>query len=538
MSRKARVAQAAAGIAALALVATGCGGGGGGGGGTGQASGGEGGSFSYAIQEPEALAPVSNCYESECIGVLNALYTPLLKIDTKTGEPEFQQAKSITTKDSKVWTITLRKGWKFHNGEPVDADAYIRAWNYAAYGPHAVRINFFFERVKGYDAMNEKNPTTKKLTGLEKVNDYKFKVILEKPFSQWIDVMSYIGFAPMAKACVKDIHACNDHPIGDGPYKMDGDWQHNRKIELAKYDGYKGQDAGRADHITMRIYSDMATAYNDWVSGELDIVEPTPEKVKTARQQAGDRIEQKASSAYYGLGFPTYIKAYDNKKLRQAISLSINRKAITDNIMTLLRPATDVISPAVPGSRSDACDYCDYDPQRAKKLFKEAGGFPSGKKIVLWVNSGEGNEQWMQAIGNQLKKTLGVDFQIKSVVSSRYFDSLDAGKATGPYYLSWIMDYPSPENYLRALYSEKGLSNRTGWSNPKFEKYMAKGDAAPTIKAGVKYYQKAADVVLEDLPGVPLFFSTAMYVYSTNVTNVHYDPAITNVDVTQVKVTS
>lgn len=536
MSRKARSVQAAVGIAVVALVAA-CGGSSSGSGAAGQGGGTEGGSFSYAIQEPERLAPPSNCYESECIGALSVLYTGLLSVDPKTGKPHYENAKSIESDDSKVWTITLKKGWKFHNGEPVDADAYIRAWNYAAYGPHAVRTNFFYSRIKGYDAMNTKNPATKKLTGLKKINDYKFKVILNQPFSQWLQVISYIGFAPMAKECVQDIKACNDKPIGNGPYKMNGKWQHNRKIKLTKYDNYQGKDKGHANQISMRIYSDMETAYNDWMAGELDIVSPNPEKVEAARQQAGDRVAEKPSSEFTGLGFPTYIEAYDDPKLRQAISLAINRKAIAKNILPLQRPAQDTISPAVPGHRKDACDYCEYQPKRAKKLFKQAGGF-SGDKLVLWFNSGEGHEQWMEAIGNQLTKTLGVDFELKGVVSSRYFDSLDEGKATGPYRQSWIMDYPSPENYLRPMYSKNGLSNRTGWSDPKFEKLMAKGDAAPSMEKGVKYYQKAADVALEALPITPLFFGTGFYVHSENVTNVDYDPAISNVDLAKVTVTS
>ena len=87
------------------------------------------------------------------IWVLDIVYDGLFRYDPETTEPYPYVAESIETTDNKVWTITIKPDLTFQNGEPVDANAFARAWNYAAYGPNAMNNNYFFDRIEGYDLM-------------------------------------------------------------------------------------------------------------------------------------------------------------------------------------------------------------------------------------------------------------------------------------------------------------------------------------------------------------------------------------------------
>ncbi len=136
-------------LAAVALVLAGCGSSGG----SAQDN-----TYSVALTEPEHLTP-GNDNESYGITVIRALFDRLVRYNSKTGEPIPNQAKSIETEDNKVWTITLKPGLTFHNGQPVTARSYVRAWNYTAYGPHGFANNYFFENIEGYDALNPEDPT-------------------------------------------------------------------------------------------------------------------------------------------------------------------------------------------------------------------------------------------------------------------------------------------------------------------------------------------------------------------------------------------
>jgi len=479
------------------------------------------------LAEPSFLAPTSNCYVSVCGQVIGAVFTGLLTIDPETSEQVLGVAASIESPDSKVWTVKLKEGWKFHNGEPVDADSFVRAWNYAAYGPNATETGFFLSAIDGYDDLQGNKPKAKEMSGLKAVDDTTIEITLSESFSQWPFKMSFTpAFAPMAQECLDDLKACNEEPIGNGPYQMAEPWKHNQSITLAKYAEYQGDNAGNADEIELQISANLSTSFREWQAGNLDITVPDPTQIPQAQGLAGDRFVQSDNGAFYYMGMPLYVKEFQDPKIRQALSLAIDRDTIVDKVFQGTRtPAQDVISPFVPGARTDACDLCRYDPEEAKRLYDEAGGIP-GDTVTISFNNDGGHEQWIQAVANGWRNDLGLDYTLKAQPSAPYFEAISNESQTGPYRSGWVPDYPSPENYLDPLYGS-GEAAGTGWSGPAHDEFLElidEGGAAPTPEEGISAYQAAADVVLEELPVIPLWMGLESYVYSENVDNVIYDP--------------
>jgi oligopeptide transport system substrate-binding protein len=256
-----------------------------------------------------------------------------------------------------------------------------------------------------------------------------------------------------------------------------------------------------------------------------------PEKLAEAKTEFGDRLIQEASSSFTYVGLPLGIPALKEKKIRQALSMAIDRKAIIKNIFDdRFIPAKSVVSPVVPGSRDDACKYCDYDPAKAKALLAEAGGWKGGK-IQFWFNAGAGHEKWMQVVGDQLKANLGIDYELKGNLQfAEYLGLADEKKFTGPFRLGWQMDYPLAENYLKPLYGTQGSSNNTGYTNAEVDKLITQGDEAKSLEEAIKFYQQAEDLVLEDLPVIPMWFGQSSMAYSEKVGNVTYDVVNANPD--------
>jgi len=486
-----------------------------------------GGTFSTALgSDPEALAPTSQCYSSDCSQVLSTIYEGLLTIDPETNEQILGTAESIESPDGKVWTIKLKPDQKFHNGEPVDAASYIRAWNYTAYGPNATQVGFFFESVEGYDDLQGENPKAEELSGVKAVDDLTIEITLSEAFSQWPLLMSYTpAFAPVAKECMEDLAACNEEPIGNGAYQMSEPWKHSQYINVEKWDGYTGDAPANADAIEMKMYSDLKTAFRDWQAGNLDITSGTdPSQVVQAQQLAGDRFLSVDNGSFTAMGLPYYVADFDDVRIRQALSMAIDRDAIAERILNgIVSPASDVIAPFVTGSRDDACEYCVYDPEAAKALYDEAGGIP-GNRVEIWFNNDGGHEAWTQAIAEGWKNTFGLDYEFKSQPFTPYLKALDEGTTTGPFRTSWIPDYPSPENYLTPLYGPDSPSNYTQYESDEFVQLIEEADGAPSIEDGIPLYQQAADVVLADMPVIPLWYGKTSIVYSENVENVIYDP--------------
>ena len=98
---------------------------------------------------------------------------------------------------------------------------------------------------------------------------------------------------------------------------------------------------------------------------------------------------------------------------------------------------------------------------------------------------------------------------------------------TGPFRMGWSMDYPSPDNFLEPLYSTQAQppagSNVAFYSNPAFDELMAEGNAAPDSEQAIAFYNQAEDVLLEDMPVIPLFFDVTQSVHSADVDDVVVD---------------
>jgi peptide/nickel transport system substrate-binding protein len=250
-----------------------------------------------------------------------------------------------------------------------------------------------------------------------------------------------------------------------------------------------------------------------------------PTKIADARAKFGNRLIEQASPSYTYLGVPVYVDAYKDKLLRQAMSLAIDRKAIIDAVYQgSYTPAKSFSPPNFPGGRDNTCKFCEYDVEKAKQLLAQAGGWPAGKKVELWFNAGAGHETWMQAIGDQLKRNLGMDYELKGQLQfAEYLTTRDAKKFTGPFRGSWTPDYPLNENYLKPLYGTGGSSNGPGYSNAEFDKKIDIGDNSTSLEEAGKLYGAAEDLLAEEMPGIPLWYEKTAIVYADGLAGVAYN---------------
>jgi ABC-type oligopeptide transport system substrate-binding subunit len=485
------------------------------------------------IVEPESLTPGINA-ETSGSQVLRALFTPLVQFD-HNDELVYAAAESITTEDNVTWTVTLRDGWTFHDGTPVTAQSFVDAWNWTANEINAGAGNaYFFSsavlNVVGYDELNADNPDTDVLSGLTVVDDLTFTVELTNPLSEFPLTLSYNAFYPLPESFFEDPEGFNEAPVGNGPYMMDGVWEHDVGINVVRYPDYAGTP-GNADAVEFRIYADLDTAYRDVQAGNLDIQSAIPaEQIESARTEFGDRYSEFESSNYSYIGFPHWIEPFDDPNMRKALSLAIDREAITTAIFINTRvPADDFVTPVVQGYREGVCADCVFDPERARELFDAAGGYDG--TLTIWFNNDGGHEEWIEAVSNMWRQNLGIeDIEFKSMPFARYLGLLDegidddpAGGVTGPFRLGWVMDYPSMQNYMENLHGTGAASNYDGYSNPQFDELMAQGKAAPTPEDAITFYQQADDILLEDFPHIPLWFGLEVTVWGERVTNIFVD---------------
>ncbi|NUR88444.1 MAG: ABC transporter substrate-binding protein [Nonomuraea sp.] len=530
-----RVTQGArivAGTALLALAAAACGGGGSTSGST--ASGGGDTPVRMELGEPQKTFIPSDTTESEGSEVLAAVFDPLVRYDENKQAVE-EAAESITTEDNKVWTIKLKPGYTWQNGEKVTAQNYVDAWNFAANQDNAQGAGYFFGRVDGYADLNPgegKQVTTKEMKGLKAVDDTTLQVTLTAPFSQFKTMLGYTAFYPLPKAAFgpdgKVTEEYGKKPIGQGLFKFDKPYTKgsDQTIDLSVYDKFLGSKPKGWTKLQFKLYNSSETAFNDLSADNLDIHDSIPaSQISTAKTTLGDRYTDQPDAGIGYIGFPPEKTnpEYNDIKVREAVSMAIDRKTITETVFSGTRsPADDFINPAIAGHRDGACAVCTYNPGKAKEQYAAAKG-PA--KLELAYNADGGHKEWIEAVANNLRANLGVEVTVKPFEKfAAILDDLDAKKYTGMFRMGWAIDYPSPENYLTPIFSTGAIktgSNYRGYSNKEFDDTVAKGDQAKTPEEGIAEYQKADDILIKDLPYIPIYFYRNNSGYSTKVKNVH-----------------
>jgi oligopeptide transport system substrate-binding protein len=511
-----------------------------------------GGSFSIYIGEPENPIVPGNTNESEGSQVVEALWTGLVEYGDDSSVQYTGVAESIESDDATTWTVKLKDGWTFHDGTPVTAESFVDAWNYTALSTNAQGGSYFFSNIVGYgDLQGETDdegnvvaePAAQEMTGLEVVDESTFSVTLDAPFAQFPVTVGYNAFYPLPESFFEDPEAAGKLPVGNGPFKADEEFVPGQGFTLTRFEDYGGDEVAKAESVDFKVYTDINTAYTDTQGGNLDVLNNIPpDAISTAEGEFGDRYGETPSSSFTYMAFPTYDPRFSDKRVRQAFSMAIDRQSITDAIFEGTRvPAMSVIAPVVDGSREDACKYCEVDVEAANALLDEAG-FDKSQPVDLWFNAGAGHDAWVEAVGNQLRENLGIEFTLQGNLDfAEYLPLLDEKGVTGPFRLGWSMDYPSPQNYLEPLYSTSALppagSNSAFYSNPEFDELVEQGNQASTNEEAIEFYNQAEDLLLEDMPVMPMFFGLEQTVWSENVDSVKID-IFGRVDVSSVTVKS
>ncbi|WP_371493996.1 ABC transporter substrate-binding protein [Kitasatospora sp. NBC_00374] len=497
-----------------------------------------GGAYTVALTEPDHLTP-GRTTSSYALQVIQGLFDPPVTLDPADGHAVPLAAESLTSDDQRVWTLRVRPGGAFHNGEAVTARSFATAWNAAAYGPNGWGSNGYFSQIDGYDALNPADgaqPPTRELAGLEVVDDTTLRVTLTAPFSQFPMLLAFPAFAPLPSAAFTDPAGYDRHPVGNGPYAMDGDWRHNQRIDLRRAAGYAGPRPPMADQVHFRIFTSKDTAFTELRAGHVDFMASVPAaRAYEAKRTFGRRYSVRPSGTMDYLGLPLWDQRYAKPELRRALSMAIDRRGITRAIFNeVFAPADSLVAAMIPGHRAGACgDTCAYRPAAAKELFDRAGGF-TGTLELYFANSDPTYEQWMTAVANELKQNLGIhDIVFRKMSGADLGPILNGRKATGPYRQNWVVDYPSVQNYLAGLL---GRDNRTGWSNPAFDDALARGNAAATPAESIAHYHDAEDIALAELPLIPLWNWQDQTAWSSRIGNVLVDPYVAGLHLERVTV--
>lgn len=500
----------AAGTAALTLVVTGCG-----------SSGDDSedtadGSAIITARSIEPQNPLVPTSTNEVGGgnIIDEIWEGLVSYSVD-GDTQMEVAESIESDDNVNWTIKLNDGWSFTDGSPVNADSFVDAWNYGADPENAQLGAYFFEPIKG----TTEDGTFKKgddgVSGLEVIDDKTFTVELKSPAADFPDRLGYSSYYPLPEVAFEDMKDFGENPIGNGPYKLDS-WDHDVEAQLVTNEDYAGSKKPQNGGINYKFYTDPDAAYTDVQSGVLDVLdEVPPSALETFESDDQVQAINQPGPVNTTITIPDSLDHFgddkEGKLRRQALSRSIDRGTITSQIFNdTHQPAVDFSTPAMPDSSENVPggEVLEFDADVAKKLWADANKISDfdGTFEFSFNADGAGNTEWAEAVTNQIRENLGINAEPKPISTFAEFRELitsrkiDSGFRTG-----WQPDYPSAYNYLAPVFGTGAGSNDGDYSNKDFDHALQDAAGAESDTERVEGLTKAQEILMQDLPAIPLW---------------------------------
>lgn len=328
------------------------------------------------------------------------VWDTLIERDPNTGEYVPNLATSWKWLNDTTLELTLRQGVKYHNGEPFDADDVVYTYNTVSSPDSGVK----FQRIVNW------------IDHVEKVDQWTVRIHSKGPFPQAIEFLA--GPMPVyPNEYYKEVgtQGMSNHPIGTGPYKV-VEMKPGERYTLVRNDDYTwGGPKGMAKiaNVIVREIPDAQTQVAELLSGGIDVTaDLTPDLVSKLQGQNGITAAMAETLRIFYMGIDaagrTGMKAMTDARVRQAMNMALDRKAIVDNLMGGAARVIDTpCHPLQFGCDQAAAVHYAYDPAKAKELMA-AAGYGSGFDIDLYAeapaNEAEAVMAYLAEIG--IKATL------------------------------------------------------------------------------------------------------------------------------------
>ena len=461
-------------------------------------------------------------------------YTPLVtyKHENSPGGndviPGLATALPQISSDQKTYTLTLRKGLVFSNGQPVKAS------DFKCTVERMIKVNwggksFVTDNVAGATAFDKGQSND--ITGIS-TDDATGKVTiqLEKPYGAFTNVLAFpeLGLVP----CGTPDHTITQDPMppGVGPY-MITDIVPNKSFSVVKNPKFAALNipdipVGHLDRINVTIQANTQTAAQEVLNNQSDNFDAgdtlPPSLVPQIRSQASDRFEPVTIPSTFYFFMNVDIPPFNNELARQAVNTAIDRPALQRLASGFLQPGCFFLPEGIVGHPDSACPYGAADGHgdlaKAQQLVQQSG--TAGQNVTVWGEQRAPRTQYVEYYADLLNK-MGYHATPKLISDTTYFPTIGNAKTmpqTG--FADWIQDFPNPVDFYLLLTTSSiqpvNNENFGNVSDPFIDQQVKKLEPTPTQnldsvasqwQALDEYTAKKAYVTVYGSEQVPKFFS-------------------------------
>ena len=493
---------------------------------------------------PETLDPALNS-AVDGGNMLITLFETLLIIDQDNKVQPGQAEKYEVSPDGLTWTFTMRDGLKWSDGTELNAKDFeytfkrIADTNVAA--PYAETVIGMIEGYK--DAIDSKNP--EKLNVKASDDGKTLTIKLAYPCSYFDKIVAFGTMSPVQKATVEkngdswatkpETYVCN------GPYTIT-EWTPSEKIVCKKNENYKGGwDSSKIvnDKLTFLLLEDSSASYTAYTGGTAQLIKDVPtEEIPTLKKDKKDEFNVDPILGTYYLSMNLNKAPFNNKNVRKALSLAIDRDYVANTVMQgTYTPAYNYVgtgvddvdpgkflenSKAANGGKTYISEDYKANLEEAKKALAEAG-YPEGKGFptITYSTNDTGYHKALAEYLQQVYKDLGITMNIDIVDWSSFTPKRRAGE----YEMArngWVMDYNDASNMIELFTSTNG-NNDGKYNTPAFDKAMNDSKVADKT-AHFAALHEAEKIVSEDYGFIPVAYYNDFWLQSTSLKGTWHSP--------------
>ncbi len=460
--------------------------------------------------------------------VQRQIYDRLVDFKDGTTTPIPSLALSWSSnKDGTSWTFKLRKNVKFQDGTPFNADAVLfnvnRWWD-------AKDANGYRDQGRTYEIWGQlmggyKGDAGSILKAVTKVDDSTVRFDLNKSSTVFPSLIGAGYFGIASPAAVKKAGGKYGTPaggaVGTGPFVFQS-WQTGDRVTLAPNKNYWGIKA-KVDSLIFRFIKDPSARLNELKAGTIDFASDlTPDSLASVKADKNLTAVLKPSFNVGFLSLNTRNQYLKNDKVRQAISLAINKKAIVDAFWNGLGVSNaSFVPPVLAWANSDKvpADY-KYDPAAAKKLLSDAG-YANGFTLDFWYMPVSRPyfptpKPIAEAVAADLA-AVGIKVNLKTEDWGKYLEDRSKAPFFDMYMIGWTGDYGDPDNFYAAYYGGTEATQDSGYNPPAVDKLLAQGVAAVSQADKAKAYSQLHEITYNAAVRIPVVHSQPLAAARTYV---------------------